>query len=296
MNVRAATESDLERVLAMMVEDEHALLGRSRIGMSDLVQWLSFADLSRDTWLADDDGTIAAFGWAELHDEVGVGIGCVAQGYKGRGLGAKLVERSEAHLRTQGAARVHQVAFGLDTAAARLFTAQGYHRVRSFFEMAIELDGVPPVTTVPDGYAIETFAPADARSFHDALDESFRDHWEHHPQTFDAWWERHQRSPDFDPTLWFLVREGDEMIAVIRNEPNRNGGGYVGALGVRRPWRGRGLGRALLLHTFAEFHRRGTRRVTLGVDSESPTGATKLYESVGMETELENAVYEKSLA
>jgi ribosomal protein S18 acetylase RimI-like enzyme len=67
----------------------------------------------------------------------------------------------------------------------------------------------------------------------------------------------------------------------------------VAAIGVRRPWRGRGLGRALLLHTFGEFHRRGVNRISLGVDTENPTGATKLYESVGMHVELEDVVFEK---
>ena len=82
---------------------------------------------------------------------------------------------------------------------------------------------------------------------------------------------------------------------MIRNDPDRNGGGYVGALGVRRAWRGRGLGRALLHRTFGEFHSRGVRRVTLGVDAESPTGATKLYASVGMEVEMEAVVFQKAL-
>jgi ribosomal protein S18 acetylase RimI-like enzyme len=70
----------------------------------------------------------------------------------------------------------------------------------------------------------------------------------------------------------------------------------VAALGVRRPWRGRGLGRALLLHTFGEFHRRGVTRISLGVDSENPTGATKLYESAGMQVELEQVVFERAFA
>ena len=95
--------------------------------------------------------------------------------------------------------------------------------------------------------------------------------------------------------MWFVVRDGDEIAATVRNDPDREGGGYVGALGVRRAWRGRGLGRALLLQTFAEFHRRGVHRVTLGVDAESPTGATRLYESVGMTVESETLVFEKSL-
>ena len=82
----------------------------------------------------------------------------------------------------------------------------------------------------------------------------------------------------------------------MRNEANRNGGGYVALLGVRRAWRGLGLGKALLYRSFAEFWTRGVTRVTLGVDAESPTGATKLYERVGMEVESCMVVFEKALA
>ena len=132
-----------------------------------------------------------------------------------------------------------------------------------------------------------------ASLFHDALDEAFHDHWEHHSIPFEEWWEQKRAAPDYDPTIWFLVRDGDEVAAVVRNDPDRSGGGLVGALGVRRPWRGKGLGRALLLRTFGEFHRRGIQRVALGVDAQNPTGATKLYESVGMQVELEAIVFEK---
>ena len=38
----------------------------------------------------------------------------------------------------------------------------------------------------------------------------------------------------------------------------------------------------MLLHSFGVFWRRGLKAVALGVDSESLTGATRLYESVGM--------------
>jgi mycothiol synthase len=128
------------------------------------------------------------------------------------------------------------------------------------------------------------------------LHERQADHWEHHGVGFEKWWEQRQSAHDVDPTLWFLIREGDDVAAVVCNEPNRNGGGYVGAIGVPRAWPGKGLGCTLLLRTFAEFYARGVPRVTLGVDAESPTGATKLYESVGMTTENSAAVYEKALA
>ena len=148
---------------------------------------------------------------------------------------------------------------------------------------------------MPD-MGIERLDPDDVREFHDALDEAFQDHWEHHPATFDDWWKRHADNPNLDLSLWFVIREGGEMAAVVRNEANRNGGGYVGAIGVRRPWRGNGYAKGLLLHTFREFYDRGIKRVTLGVDAESPTGATHLYERVGMHVEQENVVFEKSLA
>ena len=148
--------------------------------------------------------------------------------------------------------------------------------------MAIELEVAPAVTPLPDGLTLESFRTEDALAFYETLDAAFQDHWEHHSIGFERWWEEKRGASDFDPTLWFLVRDGDDVAAVIRNDPERNGGGYVGAIGVARAWRGKGLGRVLLQRTFAEFFSRGVSRVTLGVDAENPTGATQLYESVGM--------------
>ncbi|HKC78389.1 MAG TPA: GNAT family N-acetyltransferase, partial [Gaiellaceae bacterium] len=117
----------------------------------------------------------------------------------------------------------------------------------------------------------------------------FEDHWEWHATPFDEWWE--QRSTD-DHSLWFVVRDGAEIAAIVRNERRENAG-YVGIIGVRRAWRGRGLAKALMHHSFQAFWQLGLRRITLHVDAESPTGATKLYESIGMYVESESATYER---
>jgi mycothiol synthase len=220
----------------------------------------------------------------------------VAQGAKSRGLGGRLVDLGEGRAAAAGAARAQTFGPALDPAAHELFESRGYTEVRRFFDMAIELTEPVPEPSLPDGLAIEAFAEEDARVFHDAMDEAFQDHWEHHPRPFEEWWEQKRSAPDYDPTLWFLIRDGGEVAATVRNDPERNGGGYIGAIGVRRPWRGRGLGKALLLHSFAEFQRRGQTRVTLGVDAQNPTGATKLYERVGMQVEMEGIVFEKALA
>jgi ribosomal protein S18 acetylase RimI-like enzyme len=216
---------------------------------------------------------------------------------RGRGLGSELVDRSEERLRALGVRRVHAVTLAPDVAAEPLLTGRGYREVRRFWEMTIELgDDPPPEPQLPEGLQIEPFSSEVAHGFHAALEEAFGDHWEFQPTSFEQWWDRQIKKPDHDPTLWFLVRSDEDVVAATRNDPERSGGGWIGAIGVRRAWRGRGLAKALLLHSFGEFHRRGQRRVGLGVDSENATGATKLYESVGMVVDSEQVVWEKGLA
>ena len=292
MNSRPFTADDFAIVAAILADDERFHGRPAQVGVNEMREWTSAADLANDSWLYEDDDGPAAVGWCAKQGEVGFAIGVVHPRAKGHGLGAELVERSEAALRTRDIARIHQYAIGTDAAAAALLTARDYRDVRHFYDMAIQLDAAPDV---PEA-GVEVFREDDARAFHDAMDEAFQDHWEHHGRGFEEWWSRHRANPNYDPTLWFLIRDGDQIAAVCRNEANRNGGGYVGALGVRRPWRGKGYAKALLLHTFREFYARGMPRVTLGVDAESPTGATHLYERVGMHVEAENVVFEKSLA
>jgi mycothiol synthase len=71
----------------------------------------------------------------------------------------------------------------------------------------------------------------------------------------------------------------------------------VGTLGVRRPWRRRGVALALLQHSFGEFYRRGLRKAGLGVDASSLTGATRLYRKAGMRSDpaYQYDLYEKEL-
>jgi len=294
VNVRSTTPEDLEAIAELLAADETELLGRpSRISVGDVRDWIGHADPEQGTWLYCDGDRPVAVGWCALApgSDAAFGVGVVRPGWKGRGLGAELVGRAEACAAALGAGRLHQFTLGGDEAAERLLLARGYRDVRRFYEMAIELAAPPEVPDVP----IETFREEDAAAFYGAIDEAFQDHWEHHTTPFEQWWERHRSNPGYDPTLWFLIRDGDEIAAASRNEANRNGGGYVAVIGVRRPWRGKGYAKALLLHTFREFYDRGTRRVTLGVDAENPTGATHLYERVGMHVEQENAVFEKSL-
>jgi len=296
---RPATRADAAAVAALVAADETALLGRpSRVVAGDMLAWWSRCDLETNSWLLEENGRLVGAGWFEYraHAPVAFFVGIVAAGQKGRGLGGMLSDLGESHAASSGAERVHTWTLAADAAAAVLFESRGFREVRRFYDMAIELDGPVPEPLLPDGLTLETFREEDARPFHDALSEAFKDHWEHHPRPFEQWWAERQKVHDYTPELWYLVRDGEEIAATVINDPERSGGGYVGALGVRRPWRGLGLGKALLYHSFAEFQRRGQTRVTLGVDADSPTGATKLYERVGMHVELESVVFEKAVA
>jgi mycothiol synthase len=292
------TPEDFPALAAFLADDETHIFGRpSRVGVADVTAWLSGPDLSRDSWLFEESGELVALGWVEKHEDTGLAVGVVHRERRGRGLGSTLVDRSEERLRALGATRIHNVTLGPDRAAPPLLESRGYREVRRFWDMTIELDDEPPGDPqLPEGFRIEPFSPDLARAFHGALEEAFADHWEHEPEPFEKWWERQVAKPDHDPSLWFLVRAGDEVVAATRNDPERSGGGWIGAIGVRRPWRGRGLAKALLLHSFREFHRRGQRRVGLGVDSQNATGATNLYESIGMVVDSEQVVWEKEVA
>ena len=162
--------------------------------------------------------------------------------------------------------------------------------------MLVEHETEPTAPEWPEGFRVSTFEPGDGRAFHAALDEAFAEEWNHVSEPFEEWAERRLNVSDFDPTLWFIVREGDEIAAVLRCDADRAGAGWVGALGVRRSWRKRGLGLALLRHAFGEFYRRDQRRVGLGVDAQNPSGATRLYERAGMHVAYEAVAFKKELA
>jgi mycothiol synthase len=292
---RPASRADVEAAASLARAVEKALTGSSQIGTSDLNEWWNRVDFEHDSWVLEEGDRIVALGWLDTHFASAGGFVDPAQ--TGRGLGSTLVERAEGRARELGLQRLKQWAFAADASARALFEVRGYSEVRRFWEMAIELrEPPPPPPVLPGEMRIETFRPEDARAFHAASNEAFAEEWGFTPMPFEEWWEFRSQAEDFDPSLWFLVRDGDEIAAICRCHANMRGGGFVGLLGVRPGWRERGLGLALLQHAFGDFYRRGDRRVSLGVDSENPTGATRLYERAGMHVEGESVVFERELS
>jgi mycothiol synthase len=172
---------------------------------------------------------------------------------------------------------------------------RGYTPARYSFEMEIELDQEPPPPDWPEGIAVRTMAAGEERRIYEVDQEAFADHWDFSPTPFDEW--RHWSMEDgFDPTCWFVAEADGEIAGVSLCRPAREGRpdmGWVGSLGVRRPWRRRGLGLALLLHSFRELRARGRERAGLGVDGENTTGAVRLYERAGMHVARRADTYER---
>ena len=174
----------------------------------------------------------------------------------------------------------------------------GFTVIRHSFRMSIALDDEVAEPVWPDGIRLRTFRDGDARAFYEAGNEAFADTWEPIEPPFEEWAHWMVDTPSFDPDLWFLAEDGVEVagFAICKVHPGDAQLGWIQVLGVRKPWRGRGVGRALLVTAFRAFRARGLQRAGLGVDAQNPTGATRLYESVGMRVADRFEVYELDVA
>jgi mycothiol synthase len=225
----------------------------------------------------------------------------VPPGEHEREIAAALLEAMEAQAAAMAApgASVRLSVPATYEAAGRLAEEQGYERFRYSFRMRIDLDGDLAEPEWPEGISVRPFVPGrDDEAVYEAQNDAFADHFEHTPWPYDNWREW-AFTESFDPTFWFLAEDGMEIagVCLCRSQAGAGGElGWVNVLGVRRPWRRRGLGRALLLHSFAEFGARGKRGAGLGVDGLNPTGAVQLYEQAGMHVARRLDQYTKPLS
>ena len=293
MNVRPFTDVDAATVAEHINRDEEQFYGRpGQVTADDLLKYLPWAD---EAWIWEEEGEILGSAVFSAQGD-GANVRGVV-GTKGRGIGTAILERGEEFARAQAARKILTGAAEPDVAARELFESRGYREVRRFYEMAIELTEESAIPALTEGLHVDELRDGEQRAFFDAVNEAFADHWEWHPRPFEEWIElRRDEHHDEHGPMWFVVRDGDELAAVTRNETRASGEGYVGAIGVRPAWRGKGLAKALLYRTFAEFRRRGSNRVTLDVDSQNETGAVRVYESVGMHVEKCGVAFEKALA
>jgi GNAT superfamily N-acetyltransferase len=187
--------------------------------------------------------------------------------------------------------------------AREFFLARGYQHIRSSYSMRIDMETPPIEPQWPEGVTLKTFNPeTDLEAVYHAVDDSFRDHFGHVDAPFEEGLQRFKHFmigyEGFDPTLWFLAMDGDQIagVCLCRNQAYDNPDvGYINTLGVLRPWRKHGIGLALLRHSFCELYRRGKRKAGLGVDAQNLTGALRLYENAGMHVHQAFDLFEKEI-
>jgi ribosomal protein S18 acetylase RimI-like enzyme len=185
----------------------------------------------------------------------------------------------------------------------RAMERTGMKLIRHDYRMMIEMEGPPPEPIWPEGISLRKYDPdIDALKVFQVVDEVFEDHFGYIKEPEEEAYKRfmhHLTGTDaYDPTLWILAMDGEKIAGICISRKFGDEGmdtGHVSILGVRRPWRRKGLGLALLQYVFGEFFKRGKFKVELGVDAESLTGATDLYIKAGMHVLRRRVLYEKEL-
>jgi mycothiol synthase len=306
--VRPAQWDDLEAVTdlirVVLTADGDAVSAMTSQELAN--EWKSEGfTLATDAWVAvSKDGQV--IGFEEFSHRMAHayfnGDGYVHPDFRGLGIGtallSKVTERAITEMKlAEPDVRVY-IRNGMsaaDQASREIHEQEGYKLIRHHWMMEINLTAVPQIKPFPDGIELRPF-DKDAQSVlvFEAENEAFRDHWGNVPAIYNNWKLRKLDRDAFDPTLWHIAWDGDQIAGYAQTR-YRNEIGWIGNLGVRRPWRKRGLGEALLLHSFNEFYKRGMQTIGLGVDASNPTGATRLYQKVGMQIAVEDVIYEKEL-
>jgi GNAT superfamily N-acetyltransferase len=297
--------ADFQDALALVQACDRAIYGDSDWTAAELREEWRGLDLARDAWVAEHEGRLA--GLMHLYDQRGGRM--LADGYvhpelTGRGAGSRLLQAAEERALDRTGTVPTDVRATIETAhlvgdprAPRLLACRGYAHVRTFHRMVIDLDGELPEPVFPDELELRPFDPErDAHALHAALDEAFAEEWGYEPRDPAEWRERVLDVEQFDPSLFLVLWDGDEIAAASVNYAKRLGDwGFIAMLGVRLPWRRRGLGLALLRKSFRRFAERGETTAALGVDSQNPTGARGLYERAGMRVLWRADVWRKEL-
>ena len=171
------------------------------------------------------------------------------------------------------------------------WAAEGFTEGRRFYQMRIAFDGPPQPATVPEEYAIRPLEQVEQWDAFLAMQEAFRDHYGFTQppsleKAFETWKHHLIESNGIDPDMLLVAIGPEGTIAggsLCRpTNGSREDMGWVNSLAVRPAHRRRGLAEALLRRSFEVFHAKGKTGAGLGVDADSLTNATRLYEKCGM--------------
>jgi ribosomal protein S18 acetylase RimI-like enzyme len=178
----------------------------------------------------------------------------------------------------------------------------GFEPIRFGYQMLRPTLEDQPDAPLPAGLEIREVRDEHLRAIWDAADEAFRDGNGYRPSTEDDFQVFIADPLQADRTLWRVAWDGDEVAGQVRGYINAEANaamgtnrGWVENISVRRPYRHRGLARALINETFKVLRARGATEGVLGVDATNPTGALRVYESMGFAPIRESRTYRKPI-
>lgn len=290
-NIRPATKADFTAVLNIITTQFTTDFQGMTFTAEDLEErWQGLA-LETDTWLALKGETAVAY--LDLMAERTMPMLFLAADIYAE-VGRQLLRLAEESV-TSDSFFMTQIS-QKNLALQKIYEQAGYQRGLTFSNMEIILRSPPHLPVLPNGFEIRPYNPTkDAHATYLADEEASQDKGYHTPLSFADWQTRMRLNrEDFDPAWWFLAWAEDDIAAVCLCLTRADQTvAWIDHLGVRRPYRRQGLGKALLLNAFAQFYQRGILTVMLNVDSDSLTNAPHLYESVGMKTVQAYHIYRK---
>ena len=254
-------------------------------------------DLDTDTIaFVDPDANIVAFAWSSVRDNptrerVAHIAGRVHPDWHRSGVGRSIIEWGVARGWARLAAypddlpkTLRAYAYQEDVATMAAYTSCGFVPERYFFDMERDLTEAIEATELGEGLSLQPWEPTIDEQARKSHNEAFMDLWGSEPLTQERWKRWISESDSFLADGSFVVRSGDEVIGhsmnfAYREEWDEQGysSGWIGTLGTRRSWRGRGVASALISASLEHFASTGFDRAALGVDSDNPTGAPRLY-------------------
>ena len=305
--VRAPLRADLDAVVNLLNACDVAETGRPDTTADDVAgDWdLQGFELARDAWLAET-GDARVVGYAYTGDQVRTGEleadVWVHPEHAEPELARRLLGLAERRARQLASGRGYAApaldVFCISTNAAKreLLRERGFALRRTVIRMAIDLEADVREPSPPAGVELREFRPGDDdRVMYETMMEAFADHYRQSDEPFEAWRTRLLGHGAFDPGLWALAWAGGEPVGGLFAY-DKGDLCWIQGLGVRHPWRGLGVGGALLAHAFAALARRGQLRVELAVDAEGETLPLGVYERAGMRSTHAYELYEKPLA
>ncbi len=296
LRIREPSEDEAAAVAALVNAHSIAVRGEPNITSDTVRDWL--VDPAIDIRVAEKAGELACYGDLTVAPD-GLRVHLDVREHPDHPKSAAvLLDALEAMAVERGATTCRAYSDRAETSYVTELELRGYQAIRSSFEMLVMLDGGTARAAVPPGFQIRSREHGQERAMYDASMDAFADHWGFEMRPYGEWARRHVEASLVDSSLQFIAWDGDEIAGVCLCAPHQSlqpAFGWVDVLGVRPPWRRRGLALALLTHAFEELRVRGFDRVGLGVDAESTTGALELYEQAGMHVAKREDTFERTL-